>query len=187
MYKTTQAELLIKVTKQRNLLLYASATSLFVIVILTLTLFRQDRVTVIVPGYTGNQFSVSTRGVSREYLELVSKDIISTLLNITPYNYEYVREKVLKITSPEKYGKVKQEIEQMIDDLNTRQISLRFTPTKLELNEESLTSDISGYLTSYVGIKQTENLFSKYRLGFEYEGGALMLIEFQDLTKKAKP
>ena len=182
MQRITQTEILIKVTKQRNLLFYANVVTMFSIVILSCTLLRQDRVTVIVPGYTGNQFSVSTRGVSREYLELVSKDTIFTLLNITPYN-DYAREKILKITSPEKYGKVKQEIEGMIEDLITRQISLRFVPVKLELNEEKLTADISGYLASYVGVKQTENAFVKYRLGFEYQGGVLTLIEYKELTK----
>lgn len=62
-------------------------------------------------------------------------------------------------------------------------ISLRFVPVKLELDEEKLTADISGYLASYVGVKQTENAFVKYRLGFEYQGGVLTLIEYKELTK----
>lgn len=185
MQKKTQTELLIKITKQRNLLLIGIGVTMFVIVVLSITLLRQERVTVVVPGYTGVEFSVSTKGVSREYLELVSKDVIHTLLNITPYNYEYVREKILKITTPEKYGKVKYEIEKMIEDLNTRQFSLRFTINKLEVNEKSLEVVVSGYLTSYVGIKQTGSHFTKYKLGFEYRGGILMLNEFGEITNEA--
>ena len=183
MQPSTQTEKLIRVTKQRNILLVANITLILSIVLLSITLLRQEKTTVVVPGYTGNQFSVSTKGVSREYLELVSKDIIFTMLNITPYNHEYIRERMLTLVAPEEYGKVKYELEQMIDDLKLRQISLRFVPTILELDEKLLTTEISGYLTSYVGIKQTEHRLVKYKLGFAYRGGRLMLIEFRELVK----
>ena len=88
------------------------------------------------------------------------------------------------MTTPESYGKVKYDIEQMVSDLKTRQISLRYTPISMELDEKKLEVDIGGYLTTYVGVKQTENIFGKYRIGFEYRGGILMLAEFREITKE---
>lgn len=184
MEQVTQTGILIRVTKQRNFLLYATTALLLSIIIMATTLLRQERVTVVVPGYTGGEFTISSKGVSREYLELVSRDVISTILNITPYNYDFCREKILKMTTPESYGKVKYDIEQMVSYLKTRQISLRYTPISMELDEKKLEVDIGGYLTTYVGVKQTENIFGKYRIGFEYRGGILMLAEFREITKE---
>ena len=180
----TQTGILIRVTKQRNFLLYATTALLLSIVIMAITLLRQERMTVVVPGYTGSEFTISNKSISKEYLELVARDFIATILNITPYNYDFCREKILKMTAPESYGKIKYDIEQMINDLKTRQISLRYTPISMELNEKKLEVDIGGYLTTYVGVKQTENIFSKYRIGFEYRGGGLMLTEFREITKE---
>lgn len=184
MEQVTQTGILIRVTKQRNFLLYATTALLLSIVIMAITLLRQERITVVVPGYTGSEFTISNKNISKEYLELVARDFIGTILNLTPYNYDFCREKILKMTAPESYGKVKYDIEQMITALKTRQISLRYTPISMELDEKKLTVDVGGYLTTYVGVKQTENMFSKYRVGFEYRGGALMVVEFTEITKE---
>ena len=184
MERKTQSELFIKVTKQRNGIFILLAISIFVIVLQAISLVRQEKTTVIVPNYNGEEFWVSNKRVSREYIELISKEIINSILNITPQNEKYVKQNILKRASPSEYGRMKYEIEKVQEDLKVRQISMRYAITHINVSEAKLEAEISGYLTSYVGLKETGKNFTKYKIGYEYAGGMLMINEFREISKE---
>jgi type IV conjugative transfer system protein TraE len=180
----TQTKLLIKITKQRNLLGIILSIAVLTIVLQAISLVSQEKTIVVVPNYRGEEFWVSNKQVSKEYIELISKEVINSMLNITPQNEHYVKENILNRIAPSEYGRMKYEIEKILEDLKARQISMRYAITHITINDKELGAEVSGYLTSYVGLKETGKHFTKYKIGYEYAGGLLMINEFKELSKE---
>ena len=88
-----------RVLRQRNLLvLVASALGALTAILLLVTATR-DREVILQP-VLGSALTVTSAGVSREYLELITRDTAVLTLDRSPANLEYWMKSVLDITAP---------------------------------------------------------------------------------------
>src|SRR3546814_1446506 len=62
------------------------------------------------------QIEISSAGVSREYLELVTRDASVMMLNRSPQNLDYWMESVLRIVHPSAYGRIKGDLLKIVSD-----------------------------------------------------------------------
>src|SRR3546814_11461700 len=75
----------------------------------------RDREIVLQPVRT-RQIEISSAGVSREYLELVTRDASVMMLNRSPQNLDYWMESVLRIVHPSAYGRIKGDLLKIVSD-----------------------------------------------------------------------
>lgn len=169
-------------SKHRSLLIIVCAILLCSNLLLCISVVTKDTNTILLPMTLTKSFSVSGKEVSEEYLELISRDLIQSILNITPNNYEYNKEAILKLVHPSFYGALKQQLDTLSEDVKQRQISIYFLPAEMKVSNEELTSEITGYLETRIGLKEVGKLLKKYRMKFDYTGSQLTLKEFYEVS-----
>jgi hypothetical protein len=107
---------------QRNHLAGIAIILFLLNILLTLKVFSQDELVVLVPNSMGtvynttndqeatnsyNRFTISRSKVSKPYLEAITRDVITTMLQITPSNVEYATNSILSMVHPSSYGDIK--------------------------------------------------------------------------------
>ena len=98
-----------KLGLQRNLIAAALGASL--VLNAGLLVYNASRATdVILQPVMQSPLSISSAGVSRDYLEMITRDTAYAVLNRTPQSLDYWMNAVLKITDPASYGTVKAQM-----------------------------------------------------------------------------
>ncbi|KKW90418.1 type IV conjugative transfer system protein TraE [Sphingobium chungbukense] len=170
-----------RVLRQRNILaVVAAALSALSILLLTFTVSR-DREVVLQP-ILRSPITVSSAGVSREYLEMVTRDTVVLTLNRSPQNLEYWMNSVLDIAAPEAQGRIKGDLLKIVNEQRGSSISQFFTIEKMELDTKGLHSEVSGNLHTVVGNKVVSNESRTFRYDWKYSGLSLKLIGFGMVT-----
>jgi len=141
---------------------------------LTFTVSR-DREVVLQP-ILRSPITVSSAGVSREYLEMVTRDTVVLTLNRSPQNLEYWMNSVLDIAAPEAQGRIKGDLLKIVNEQRGSSISQFFTIEKMELDTKGLHSEVSGNLHTVVGNKVVSNESRTFRYDWKYSGLSLKLI-----------
>ena len=154
--------------------------------LLAASVLMKNRAIVIVPAHIDKEFEISAKGISQEYLELMARDFIQSVLNITPESREYVERYILRLASPKYHGELKQQLGELLEEIRDRQISLHFALSELEVNQRLLAVEASGYLSKYMGTQAIEKKSRKYRLVFSNNGTRLWLEEFYEVESDAK-
>lgn len=173
-YSQAQAQ---RVLKQRNMLVLACA-SLGVIALFALVgAASKDREVVLQPVLT-NPLTISSQGVSRQYLELVTRDASVLMFNRTPQNLEYWIESVLKITHPSAYGRLKGELLKIANDQRGSSVAQYFTIEAMKVDPAGLTSEVTGVLHTLVGRQEVSAIKRTFRFDWTYSGVELRLVGF---------
>src|SRR3546814_4615262 len=89
-----------RVLRQRNLLAIVAVGLCALTILLLIFTVSRDREIVLQP-ILRSPVTVSSAGVSREYLELITRDTVVLTLNRSPQNLEYWMNAVLDITRSE--------------------------------------------------------------------------------------
>ena len=170
-----------RVLRQRNLLAIVAAALCVLTILLLIFTVSRDREVVLQP-ILRSPLTVSSGGVSREYLEMVTRDTVVLTLDRSPQNLEYWMNAVLDITSPRIQGKVKADLLKIVNEQRGSSISQFFTIEKMELDTKNLRSEVSGSLHTIVGTKVISNERRTFRYDWEYSGLSLKLIGFGMVT-----
>lgn len=170
-----------RVLRQRNLLAIVAAALCVLTILLLIFTVSRDREVVLQP-ILRSPLTVSSGGVSREYLEMVTRDTVVLTLDRSPQNLEYWMNAVLDITSPRIQGKVKADLLKIVNEQRGSSISQFFTIEKMELDTKNLRSEVSGSLHTIVGNKVISNERRTFRYDWEYSGLSLKLIGFGMVT-----
>jgi len=141
----------------------------------------RDREVVLQP-ILRSPLTVSSAGVSREYLEMVTRDTVVLTLDRSPQNLEYWMNAVLDITSPRMQGKIKADLLKIVNEQRGSSISQFFTIEKMGLDTSKLRSEVTGSLHTIVGNKVISNERRTFRYDWEYSGLSLKLIGFGMVT-----
>ncbi|MDF3047695.1 MAG: conjugal transfer protein TraE [Candidatus Midichloriaceae bacterium] len=153
---------------------------------LTWHIVFKETTTIIVPTQINRSFSVGNSGVSEEYLEMVARDLVTQLLNLTSENYEYVENAMLKIAHPSSYWKLRSELEELASDIKLRKVSVAFAITEMRIDKEALQVDVTGNLETRLGTKTIKREIKKYRVIFDYGAYQLALKEFYEVKDDDK-
>lgn len=181
-YSHTQAQ---RVLKQRNMLMVACLGLAAVAATLGITASTRDREIVLQP-ILQSPMTLSSAGVSRQYLEAITRDAAVLTLNRTPQSLDYWMKSVLEFVHPSAYGKVKADLLKIVNDQRGSQISQFFTIDSMHVDPETLTSEVNGTLHTMVGKTEVSAAAKTFRYGWSYNGLTLKLKEF-GLVEKVAP
>lgn len=170
-----------RVLRQRNLLAgIAIVLALIVLLLLGLALTR-DRQVVLLPVLK-SPLTISSAGVSRDYLEMITRDTAMLTLNRSPQNLDYWMNAVLDITSPRTQGQVKADLLRIMTEQRGSSIAQFFTVQSMKLDPKALRSEVTGELHTIVGSRQVASEARTFRYDWEYSGLSLKLIGFGMVT-----
>lgn len=170
-----------RILRQRNMLAVAAA-ALGVITLLLFTVsLSRDREVVLQPVLR-SPLTISSAGVSREYLELITRDTVVLTLDRSPQNLEYWMNAVLDIASTRTQGKIKADLLKIVNEQRGSSIAQFFTIEKMEIDTKNLRSEVSGELHTIVGDKVVSNERRTFRYDWEYSGLSLKLVGFGMVT-----
>lgn len=176
-----------KVLRQRNLLVLASAALTVVAGFGLVAASSRDREVILQP-ISNAPLTVSSAGVSRPYLEMVTRDAAVMMFNRTPASLEYWTESVLKIVHPSAYGQMKGELLKLANDQRGSSVAYFFTIEGMKVDPDALTSQVSGVLHTMVGRQEVSALKRTYQFQWTYTGLELRLVRFGALeTEGAGP
>jgi conjugal transfer pilus assembly protein TraE len=174
-----------RVLRQRNLLgitvlVLAGAVALLLLVSATRT--RE----IVLQPVLDSAVTVSSSGVSRDYLELVTRDTAVLTLNRTPGSLDYWMKSVLAIVSPKAQGAIKADLLKIVSEQRGSSMSQYFTLESMEIDPKRLESRVMGTLNTVVGQRIVSSERRTFVFDWEYSGMSLKLIGFSMVQPKRK-
>ena len=174
------------IVRQRNAIAGGLAASL--ILNAGLLLYNSVRDTdVILQPVIQSPVTISSAGVSRDYLELITRDTAYAVLNRTPQSLGYWMNSVLKITDPASYGTVKAQMLRAIGQLRGSDITQTIDISMIDVHEKELRSAVTGVLHVFVGQKEVSQTPVHYYFEWSYHGLSLKLKGFGTVADPNKP
>lgn len=174
-----------RVLKQRNGLAILSVALAIVILILFAMAATRDREVVLQP-ISRSPLTLSSAGVSHEYLEMVTRDVALLALNRSPETLKYWMDNILEITEPRSRGELKSELVKVVNEQRGSQITQFFTINSIKTDPEALTSDVNGVLHTVAGSKEVTTEPRTFRFTWTYTGVSLKLRGFGMVEKVEK-
>lgn len=176
-----------RLLKQRNILLVVTVALASLAGLLLLIGVSRDREVVLQPVLR-SALTISSAGVSREYLELITRDVVVLTLDRSPSNLEYWMESVLAIASPRTHGKLKAELLKIVDEQRGSSIAQFFAIQTMEIDPKRLQSRVTGELHTIVGDKVISKERRTFQYDWEYSGVSLRLTGFGMVSsEKGRP
>ncbi len=175
-----------RVLRQRNVLGIAALVLAGIVALLLLMSATRSREIVLQP-VLGSPVTLSTSGVSREYLELVTRDTAVLTLNRTPSSLDYWMKSVLTIVSPKSQGKIKADLLKIVDEQRGSSMSQYFTLDGMEIDPKALQSTVTGKLNTVIGQKVVSSEQRTFVYDWEYAGMTLKLVGFSMVQPKTRP
>lgn len=166
-----------RVLKQRNLLVAVAAILTGLTILLFVIALARDREIVLQPVLR-SPLLVSSAGVSREYLEMITRDAAVLTLDRSPQNLEYWMKSVLDITAPRAQGRLKADLLKIVEEQRGSSIAQFFTIQTMEIDPKDLWSEVTGDLHTIVGSKLVSRERRTFRFSWEYSGVSLALVGF---------
>jgi conjugal transfer pilus assembly protein TraE len=163
--------------KQRNALGLACLGLSGLVAILLLVGAARDREIVLQP-IARSPLTLSSSGVSADYLEMVTRDTALMTLNRSPENLQYWMDSVLAIAAPESHGALKRDLLKIVDEQRGSSVSQFFTIDGMTVDPDALTSEVTGTLHTIVGSKEVSAEPRRFRYQWTYRGLSLQLRGF---------
>ena len=174
-----------RVLRQRNLLGVVAIVLAAAVALLLLFSASRDREVVLQPVLR-SPLTVSSAGVSREYLEMVTRDTAILTLDRSPANLDYWMKSVLEIVSPRAQGKIKADLLRIVNEQRGSSISQYFTLQSMKIDPAGLQSSVTGQLNTVVGQKVISSQVRTFQFDWEYSGMSLKLIGFGMVQSEKK-
>jgi len=166
-----------RVKKQRNIMAGVSIALAFLAVLSILAAVTQSREIILQP-INRSPLEISSSGVTKDYLEFVTRDVAQLALNRSPENLGYWKESILKIASPQTRGELSKALVKIVEEQSGSSITQSYSIASLEVDPETLTSEVSGTLNTFAGSKVISSQHKKFRFHWSYEGLTLRLRGF---------
>lgn len=149
--------------------------------ILSIALIRKDQKVILVPFGLNDKVTLSNNRPHNSYLEAISRDIIYTVLNLTPNNVDYAEKTILSFAHGSSYGKLKNQMEELKRNIVSRKFSTVFYPIAIYPDSSTLTVVIEGILYTYFGQKEVSREEKKYEIKYNYTAGRLSIVGFSGI------
>lgn len=172
-----------RILRQRNILAATSVALGGLALVMVFISMSRDREIILQPVLS-SPVTVSSAGVSREYLEMITRDVVVLTLDRSPQNLDYWMNAVLDITAPRVHGKIKADLLKIVEEQRGSSIAQFFTIQSMKLDPADLHSEVSGDLTTIVGSKVVSRQPRTFRYDWEYSGLSLKLIGFGVVEKE---
>jgi conjugal transfer pilus assembly protein TraE len=174
-----------RILRQRNLLGITTLVLAGLVALLLLISATRRREVVLQPVLR-SPLTLSSAGVPREYLELITRDTAILTLDRSPGSLDYWMKSVLEIVSPRAAGKIKADLMKIVNEQSGSSISQYFQLQSMDIDTKNLRSAVTGKLNTIVGQKVVSSEMRTFQFDWEYNGLTLKLIGFGMVTKEKK-
>jgi conjugal transfer pilus assembly protein TraE len=172
--------------RQRNLLALAAVMLALVATVAISAAMTRDREVVLVPTMR-TPLTLTSSGVPKDYLELVTRDTALMLLNRSPEGLDYWMETILSLAHPSAYGTLKAELVKIVTEQRGSDVAQAFVLRAMTVDPGALSSEVTGTLKTYVGAQVIASEDRRFRFSWAYGGLRLSLTGFKQLPLKDKP
>lgn len=185
MERTIFQSRLLKLFHARNAYLFFSCSLIVVVLFLCCVIYRfqSQQKTIVVPAVVHTPFWISSNDVSDDYLAEMAYFFANLYLNVSPENAVYQRDTLLRYTDPKSYDQLSRMWAGLINRIRKDAISTVFYPSKIKVNHQDLSVQISGQFHTFVGQTKLPIVNRTYELKFNYEFGRLTLKKFQQVER----
>ena len=163
--------------RQRNALGLACIALAALVGLLLLAGATRDQEIILQP-IARSPLTISSSGVSADYLEMVTRDTALMTLNRSPENLQYWMDSVLAIATPESHGALKRDLLRIVAEQRGSSVSQFFTLNTMTVDPQRLTSEVAGTLHTVVGSKEVTAEPRRFRYLWSYRGLSLRLKGF---------
>ena len=126
--------------------------------------------------------TITSAGVGAEYLEFVTRDVALMLLNRSPEALDYWMETILTIADPAHRGALKAELMKIVAEQRGSDVTQAFVITAMRVDPDTLTSEVTGELKTFVGQQVIASDKRRFRLSWTYRGLRLALAGFAQVS-----
>lgn len=167
--------------KQRNMLAVLVLTLIGLMMVIIMMFVSRDREIVLQPVLS-RPLTISSAGVTAEYLEMVTRDTSIIVLNRSPEALDYWMNEVLKIVHPSAYGRVKADLVKIVTEQNGSDVSQSFLMSGMKVDPRKLTSEVTGIVTTFVGKKVISSAKRTFQFRWSYAGLTLSMSGFGEIV-----
>ena len=167
--------------RQRNMLAVTALVLAVTSAVAVTAAATRDREVVLVPTVR-TPLTISSTGVTQDYLELVTRDTALMLLNRSPEGLDYWMQAILGIAHPSAYGKLKADLVKIVTEQRGSDVAQAFVISKMTVDARDLTSTVSGTLKTYVGAQVIASEARTFKFSWVYTGLKLSLTGFEQLS-----
>ena len=176
--------------RQRNLFALTSSALAIALIVAGGLAATRNREVVLVPTVRV-PLTVSSAGVSAQYLEFVTRDAALMLLNRSPEGLDYWMSQILELADPSVNSTLKGELLRIVDEQRGSDVTQAFVIKELKVDPAGLTSEVKGTLKTFVGATVIGSDERRFRFNWTYRSLRLALAAFvqlpsDDTTKESQ-
>lgn len=164
--------------ERKQIVIIATIVALSNLVLVAFLFANKERV-VLVPAQINTQMWTERKAVSKEYLEEMTLFFAHLLFDVSPHSMGYQRDVILRNVDPSAYNSLKHKLIKEEGKYKKENLTTTFRPTKIIVNTSKLETLVAGYLTSFVGGKQMQQITDTYLIKFRYDAGRLFIKSFE--------
>ncbi len=172
--------------RQRNLLALTSAGLGLTLIVASGFAATRSREVVLVPTIRA-PLTVSSAGVTAQYLEFVTRDAALMLLNRSPEGLDYWMNQILELADPAAHGELKAELMRIVEEQRGSDVTQAFVIKAMTVDPAGLTSEVKGTLKTFVGAAVIASDERRFRFSWTYQGLRLALAGFAQIPPDDKP
>lgn len=167
--------------RQRNLFALASAGLAVALIVAGGFAATRNREVVLVPTVRA-PLTVSSAGVSAQYMEFVTRDAALMLLNRSPEGLDYWMSQILELADPAVGGTLKGELMKIVEEQRGSDVTQAFVIKEIKVDPAALTSEVKGTLKTFVGATVIGSDERRFRFSWTYQGLRLGLSGFVQIS-----
>jgi conjugal transfer pilus assembly protein TraE len=169
--------------QQRNISVIIAFVLLVIDLMLVVLLLKRDATTILVPSSLTSSVSISTKRPHNTYLESFSRDVVYTMLNLTPNNVEYAEKAILSFAHGSAHGILKSQLERIKVSIMSKKFSTTFYPIAIFPDSTTMSVLVEGMLHTFLGQKEVERKKKKYEIKYDYTAGRLTIVGFSEIVE----
>lgn len=169
--------------RQRNMFALASASLALGLTIAGGFAVTRNREVVLVPTIRA-PLTISSAGVSAQYLEFVTRDAALMLLNRSPEGLDYWMSQILELADPASNGSLKADLMRIVEEQRGSDVTQAFVIRELKVDPAGLSSEVKGTLKTFVGAQVIASDERRFRFSWTYQGLRLALAGFVQLASE---
>ena len=171
--------------RSRNLFALLSMILLAVVLLLSVTLAKATRTTILVPTRVSDGM-VASGTVDTRYVEALALDAVYAFYNTSPNTTDRGRTIVERLASARDRSLLLETFDTIADDIRARKITTVFFISRLETQIDGLTIDVIGNLRTFIETEAINSKPVRVRVSLVKEASSARLASMRVMPEEGK-
>lgn len=169
----------------KKLLVWMIGTNVLLVILLMMTINR-EKIVLIPEVAPEDKLWVAHSAVSSEYLAILSRNLMSLLLEVSPSNVQAQQTELLKFVAASYRDLLKAKLDEIASAITGNNISQNFFITNIRIIQHKNIVYINGTLNEYIDKSLVSSTSQIYKLSFRVKNYSTELTNFE-LIKAGDP